>query len=122
MLAPQLRGHVQPRVVEHLRMTGWHVHRISQAAYLHCEESHVLVGVWDRHEAPPAWAARLGRPSAGYGRRIERCEREQLGRTMFRDAAGRFRARLPWWRWPGPRVYSWQAPAPSLYMLEQGRP
>lgn len=103
-------------------MSGWHVHRIGQAAYLHLEDSHVLVGVWDRHDAPPAWAPRLGRPSAGYVRRAQRCDREQLGRTMYRDRAGRFLARLPWWRWPGPRVYSWQAAAPSLYMLEQGRP
>lgn len=103
-------------------MTGWQVHQVGQAAYVHRGHEHLILGVWDRRDPRPAWAGRLGRASEGYLRRFDRCEREQLARTMLRDAAGRFAARLPWWRWPGPRVYSWQAPAPSLYELERGRP
>lgn len=121
-VAPQARGHVPRRVLEHLGMTGWTVHRVGRAAYVHRGDLHLLLGVWDRRDPPPPWAGRLGRVSDGYVRRAERCDRRQHARTMLRDAAGRFAARLPWWRWPGPRIYSWQPAAPSLYELERGRP
>lgn len=121
-LAAQLRGRVTPRILDHWNRTGWHVHRVGQAAYVHSPggELHLLFGVWDRRGPIPPWAARLGRPSAGYERRAERCARNQHGRLFLRDGRGRFLVRLPWWRVPGPRLYRWLAPAPSLFELERG--
>lgn len=120
-LAAQVRGHVAPRVLDHWRLRGWQVHTIGQAAYVHSPDGlHLLFGVWDRRGPVPAWAARLGRPSAGYARRAERCARNQVGRLFLRDDRGRFLVRLPWWRIPGPRLYSWLEPAPSLFELERG--
>lgn len=103
-------------------MTGWTVHQVGQAAYVHRGDVHLIVGVWGRRDRRPAWASRLGRASAGYLRRLERCAVEQRGRTMFRDAFGRFVCRAPWWRWPAPSVYSFEPRQPSLYELDWGRP
>lgn len=107
---PQLRARVPRRVVDHWRAAGWRVHAIGQAAYAHSPDGawHFLLGVWSRAEPPPAWADRLGRPSDGYMRRLERCWRQQAWRRMFRDARGRFIVRLPWWRWPDPILYRWE--------------
>lgn len=107
LLVPQLRGHVPTRVLEAWRASGWHVHQVGQAGYVHLGDQHYLVGVWDRRDPAPAWAPRLGRLSCGYQRRLDRLERTQRWRTMARDRAGRFTIRLPWWRWPGVRAYSW---------------
>jgi len=110
-------------VLEHWRsLEGIRVHQVGRAAYVHGDQVHLIVGVWDRRDVPPPWASRLGRASDGYVRRFDRCDRQQVGRTMFRDRWGRFVTRLPWWRWPGPRLYSWQARTPSLFELERGRP
>jgi hypothetical protein len=122
-VAPQVRGHVPPRVLEDWAGQGWAIHRVGRAAYVHHPEGlHLIVGVWPRRDPAPTWSARLGRASAGYMRRLERCAVEQRGRTMLRDRLGRFLARLPWWRWPAPRVYSFEPAGPSLYDLERGRP
>lgn len=121
-IAPQLRGRVDPRLLDHWRRAGWHVHRIGAAAYVHSPDDrhHLIVGVWARRSPAPPWAGRLGRESAGYRRRLARLEREQHGRRFIRDAAGRFLAPLPWWRTPGPRLYAWLEPAPSLFELAHG--
>lgn len=121
-VAPQVRGHVPPRVLEAWEAQGWAIHRVGRAAYVHHGDLHLIVGVWPRREQAPVWVARLGRGSAGYMRRLDRCAIEQRGRTMLRDRIGRFVIRLPWWRWPAPRVYSFEPPEPSLYELEWGRP
>ena len=121
-LAPQLRGRVDRRVVDYLAsLPGWRVHRIGQAAYAHGPAGHYLFGVWARRAPAPAWETRLGRASEGWWRRVERCERQQTGRWMLRDRFGRFYARLPWWRVPGARIYSWARPAPSLVAMERRR-
>lgn len=96
-LTPQLRGHVDPRLIAHWRSAGWHVHQVGQAAYVHSPEHHLIFGVWARHDLPPAWAGRLGRVSEGYLRRAQRLERERRSRLFRRDELGRFVARLPWW-------------------------
>ncbi len=121
-IAPQLRGRVRPGLIAHWRRSGWRVHWIGQAAYAHSPDGrhHLLVGVWPRRAVAPAWSHRLGRESAGYLRRIRRLELEQTGRRYLRDERGRFVAPLPWWRTPGPRLYRWLEPAPSLFELERG--
>ena len=121
-LAAQLRGHVQPRLIAHWQRAGWHVHRIGQAAYVHSpdERTHLILGVWADDTRAPAWSSRLGTDSEGYRRRAERCARDQHGRRFLRDTSGRFFALLPWWRTPGPRLYRWLDPAPSLFELERG--
>lgn len=119
-LAPHVRGRVTPRMLDHLRSSGWHVHQLGQAAYVHQGGVHLLLGVWRRRDPDPAWVARLGRASDGYLRRLERVSVEQRGRYFLRDDAGRFVARLPWWRWPGPTVYSFDSPALSLHELARG--
>jgi hypothetical protein len=119
-IADQVRGHIEPRILEHWRRSGWRVHQVGQAAYVHGPTLHLIFGVWGRRDPAPVWAGRLGHESAGYLRRVERCAREQTGRRFLRDAGGRFRALLPWWRTPGPRLYRWLAPSPSFFELERG--
>ncbi len=119
-LAPQLRGHVPTRLVGALGRRGWRLHRVGAAVYAH-DGLHLLLGVWDRRELAPVWASQLGRPSAGYLRRLARCDRQQTGRLMHRSPDGSFVARLPWWRMPGPRVYSFEPPSPSLQAAEARR-
>lgn len=111
-LAPQARGHVPRRIVGYWRAEGWHVHLVGQAAYVHSPDGdhHLILGVWDRTEPPPAWAGRLGRVSAGYVRRWDRRDRETRWRRLARDAGGRFLGLMQWWRWPGPELYSWDRP------------
>ena len=121
LVAPQVRGRVDPRVPAALERRGWAVHHVGRAVYAHGDGLHLLFGVWARREAPPAWADRLGRPSAGYIRRVGRLERRQCGRWMLRDRLGRFLVRLPWWRVPGPVVYRHEPRRPSWYELVWGR-
>ncbi len=115
-LAPQVRGHVPPRVVDALEQRGWHVHRIGAAAYVHAPDGpiHLIFGVWRRRATRPGWAIRLGHASAGHIRRLERVAREQRWRRQRRDPAGRFGATLPWTRWPTPALYSWDPAGPSV--------
>jgi len=109
-IAPHARGHVGRRVLDHWRATGWSVHQVGQAAYVHSPDGlHLIVGVWDHREAPPAWAGRLGRVSAGYVRRWDRVDRETRWRREARDDRGRWVGMLPWWAWPAPPVYRSQA-------------
>lgn len=117
-IAPQVRGRVTPRVLEHWRSSGWAVHRIGQAAYVHGDGHHLIVGVWGRRDPRPPWAGRLGRASDGYLRRVTRCVAEQRGRRFLRDALGRFVALMPWWRWAPATVYSFEPVGLSLYELE----
>lgn len=111
LLAPQVRGRVEHRIVEHWEVTGWTVHRIGQAVYIHRDDDqlHLIFGAWDRREPPPAWADRLGRPSPGYQRRSLRAWSAESWRRMLRRPDGRFWIRLPWWKWPEPRAYRWGA-------------
>lgn len=114
-LAPQVRGHVQPRVVEALEERGWHVHRIGAAAYVHADAEHLIFGVWPRRSAAPTWAGRLGRASAAYLRRLKRATRAQLWRRQLRDQrTGQFSQLRPWIHWPAPALYAWQTPGPSV--------
>lgn len=115
-LAPQLRGRVNPRILEGLEQRGWHVHRIGAAAYVHAPDrsEHLIFGVWRHRSTSPAWALRLGRASAGYVRRLERVTREQRWRRQARDLAGRFSVLMPWHRWPTPALYSWDPAGPSV--------
>lgn len=115
-LAPQVRGHVPPRVVDALERRGWHVHRIGAAAYVHAADrsDHLLFGVWRRRAPRPTWAGRLGRASAGWFRRLERASREQRWRRQARDLAGRFSVVMPWTHWPTPALYSWDPAGPSV--------
>ena len=71
---PNLRTHVTPAVLAYWRRLGWTTHVVGHAVYAHSPDGrhHVLVGVWGKHEAPPCWADRLGRISAGYERRLWR--------------------------------------------------
>lgn len=100
LIAPHVRGRVDDRVLTYWSRTGWHVHRVGRAAYVHRGDMHLLMGVWDRLEVPPVWAARLGRPSLAYERRQARRFAAESHRRMQRRANGRFWTRLPWWRWP----------------------
>ncbi len=120
-LAPQLRGRVEPRLLEHWRAAGWHVHRVGAAAYVHSPDSrhHLILGVWCRRSPAPSWAGRLGSASEGYLRRFDRLAREQRARTFVRDGRGRFVARLPWWQVPPPRVYSWDPEPVVILRLER---
>ena len=118
---PQLRSHVSPRVVDALAAGGYHVHRVGQAAYLHQTTLHLILGVWDRHDPPPAWADRLGSPSAGYVRRARRLDLEHRDRAYLRDRRGRFLVRLPWCRVPSVQVYSFDPAGMSLVDAEELR-
>jgi hypothetical protein len=111
-IAPQSRGRVTPRIVDHLRDAGWTVHQVGQAIYTHSadDDLHLILGVWPRRVDPPPWADRLGRASDGYVRRWERLDREQHWTRLARDAAGRFLGLMQWWRWPAVRVYRWDRP------------
>lgn len=119
-LAPQARGRIPPRILPLLERRGFTVHRLGAATYIHRDELHLIAGSWDG--SPPPWADRLGEASAGYVRRLERCDREQRSRWMLRDELGRFAIRLPWWRVPGPVVYRHERRRPSLYELSWERP
>jgi len=118
---PELRTHVTPRVIDGLAARGYHVHRVGAAAYVHGAAGHFLFGVWGRHELAPAWAGRLGAVSAGYLRRARRLDREHRGRAYLRDRRGRFAARLPWYRVPPVRVYSFELVGLSLVDGEELR-
>lgn len=126
-LAPQLRGRVNPRVLLALAARGYTVHRVGQAAYIHgpvCSGEtpdrqgsllddrrpthHLILGVWPAGAPAPAWTERLGLPSAGYCRRLERRDREQRAAAFLRDELGRFAVRLPWWRLPTVTAYPWE--------------
>lgn len=118
---PQLRSHVPSRVVDAFVATGHHVHRVGAAAYVHAGGGHFIFGVWGRHELVPAWAGRLGVPSAGYRRRARRLDLECRGRAYLRDRRGRFLVRLPWYRVPSVQVYSFEPTGMSLVDAEELR-
>lgn len=120
-IAPQLRGWITPRTLAGFIELGFVAHRVGAAAYLHAGDAHFLFGVWERRALAPAWASRLGRPSDGYRRRVARCELEQRGRLYGRDDQGRFAYRRPWWRVPGPVVYSFEPHRASWYEATWGR-
>jgi hypothetical protein len=107
-LAPQLRGRVNPRVLLALEARGYTVHRLGAAAYVHGAGHHLILGVWAAGAPAPAWSLRLGRPSAGYCRRLERRDRELRAARFLRDEHGRFAIRLPWWRLPTVTAYPWE--------------
>ena len=121
-IAPQLRGRVDPSLLDGLRRAGWHVHQVGQAAYVHSPDDHhhFLLGVWPRRSVAPLWADRLGQASGGYQRRLARLGREQHGRRFIRAETGQFLAPLPWWRIPGPRLYAWLEPTPSAFESTRG--
>lgn len=113
LLAPQLRGRVSSRTLRALEGRGLRVHRVGAAAYVHGSGHHLILAVWDRGDPIPTFAARLGRASEGYRRRVERLARE--GRTAeLARIRGRFASRLPWWRLPVLRVYRWD-PEPGTW-------
>lgn len=118
-IAPQVRGRIPPRILPALAR-NFTVHRVGSAVYLHGDALYVIAGAWDG--PPPPWAPRLGAVSAGYLRRLDRCERDQHSRWMLRDRLGRFFTRLPWWRVPGAVVYRHEPRRPSLFELTWGRP
>ncbi|MHB8420637.1 MAG: hypothetical protein ACYDCL_21405 [Myxococcales bacterium] len=120
-IAPQLRGHVEPRLIAYWRAQGWRVHQIGAAAYVHSPDDrwHFLFGVWGRRDAPPPWADRLGAISAAYVRRYARCNSEQRWRRLLRDTAGRFAVRLPWYRWPAPALYRFVPSTGSPWELRE---
>lgn len=120
-LAPQVRGRITPRTLAAFVGLGFHAHRVGHAVYLHDGRLHLILGVWGRRDPPPPWAGRLGTASAGYRRRLERCEREQRARWYGREPDGRFAYRRPWWRVPGPVVYSHEPHRPSWYESAWGR-
>lgn len=109
-IAPQVRGRVGPRILAALAADGWHVHRVGRAAYLHSPDDrhHLILGVWPRGATAPSWSDRLGRPSAGYARRLERTVSSRPWLRMARDQVGRFTVPLPWWRWPIPAPYHFE--------------
>lgn len=123
ILAPQLRGHVQPRIIDALGRRGWHVHRVGQAAYVHSPDDtlHLILGVWPRRGTRPSWANRLGGWSAALGRRFDRLAIEQRWRRLERDAGGRFARLLPWYHWPTPALYRFAPSQPSPLELEAQR-
>jgi hypothetical protein len=118
---PELRTHVPPFVIDALAAGGCRVHRIGSAAYVHGPAVHFIVGVWGRHDPAPAWADRLGRPSAGYLRRARRLDREHRGRAFLRDGRGRFLVALPWYRVAPVRVYAFEPAGLSLVEEEELR-
>jgi hypothetical protein len=109
---------VPTRVLPALRRRGFRVHRVGAAAYIHDGELHVIAGAWNGRA--PTWAPRLGDVSDGYRRRLERCERRQVGRWMVRDRLGRFFRRRSWWQVPGALVYRHEPRRPSLRELGWG--
>lgn len=109
-IAPNARGHVDRRMLEHWRAEGWAVHEVGQAAYVHSGDHHLILGVWDRRDVPPVWADRLGHVSDGYVRRWHRRDRETRWRRLARDQGGRFLGLMQWWRWPPPELYRWDRP------------
>lgn len=118
---PELRTHVTRRVVDAFDATGHHVHRVGAAAYVHGWGGHFIFGVWDRHDLAPAWAGRLGSPSAGYVRRARRLDLEHRDRAYLRTKTGQFLVRLPWWRIPSVQVYSFEPAGMSLVDAEELR-
>jgi len=114
LLAPQLRGHVSTRTLRTLELKGLTVHRVGQAAYVHGAGAHLILAVWDRGDPVPPFAARLGRASDGYRRRSARVARETRHLELAR-IRGRFAGRLPWWRVPGVRAYSFE-PEPGTWL------
>ncbi len=56
---PQVHGVLTPRELAALAASGHRVHRVGRAAYVHGPGHRWIFGVWGRHEAPPAWHARL---------------------------------------------------------------
>lgn len=120
LLAPQLRGHVSSRTLRTLELKGLTVHRVGRAAYVHGAGAHLILAVWDRGDPVPPFASRLGRVSDGYRRRCERIARETRHLELER-IGGRFAGRLPWWRVPGVRAYSFE-PEPGTWLERvQGR-
>lgn len=103
---PHLRGNVTPATLGRLAASGWSVHRVGHAAYLHRGSLRFLVGVWGRHEAPPAWADRLdvhhrwligrGEPTALEARRAA-AWLERRRATRLRAPSGRYAGAVPWW-------------------------
>lgn len=120
-IAPQVRGHVEPRILDHWRRAGWHVHRVGAAAYVHAADGswHLIFGVWGHRATPPPWAGRLGAVSSAYIRRYRRCEQQQAWRRMLRGRSGRFLVRLPWWRWPTPALYTFMPSEPSWWEIRE---
>jgi hypothetical protein len=118
-----LLGHVEPAIAAALGRSGYAVHRIGQAAYVHSHDDriHLILGVWRRRDRAPSWAARLGNPSAGYERRWARQRSAQAWRRLHRRPNGRWAGPLPWWRWPGVQPYRWDPIPPSLFDLERDR-
>ncbi len=112
-IAPQLRGRVSSRTLATMEAKGLRVHRVGQAAYVHGLGVHWILAVADKGEPAP-FAARLGRVSEGYRRRCERMARETRHLELER-IAGRFAGRLPWWRVPPVRAYSWD-PEPRTWL------
>ncbi len=108
-------GRADPRILAALERRGWRIHRVGQAAYVHHGGFHLILGVWQRRSGRPSWADRLGRPSAGFERRVVRCVHEQRWRQQLRRDDGRFGGRRPWWRWPSPAVYSFLPSIDSDY-------
>lgn len=106
---PNLRTHVTPAVLAYWRTLGWTTHVVGQAVYAHSPDGHhhLLVGVWGKRDPRPVWADRLGQVSAGWERRLDRCDHEQASRRMARDERGRWLGLMQWWRWPQPVVYRW---------------
>lgn len=114
LLAPNLRGCVSSRTLAAMEARGLTVHRLGRAAYVHDGAGlHWILAVRDRGEPAP-FPGRLGRVSDGYRRRVDRLARETRHRELAR-IAGRFAGRLPWWRVPPVRAYSWD-PEPQSWL------
>lgn len=99
-VAPHVRGRATSRILTGLERSGLRIHRIGQAAYAHGRGLHLIFGVWDPGEPPPAWADRLGQVSDAYLRRWHRRARDLRWLRYARDEHGRWVGLRPWWQWP----------------------